>query len=307
MRYFYQLLSVVFFFFNSVSAQEINGEILDSKTGEVLESATITLIRNEYTVFTDSQGVFRLNSVEKKDSIRISHIGYQTKTVELDAITENTNFNASFYLEPKAENLGELVIPRKVQYKSGERIKPVKVNSHSLGFQFGTENCTLIPNPKKKKGKVKAIVLDLIKMPEYNKDIPKWKLDYLATLSIKFYNFNAKENKPAEEVYGKKIIVEPDNKTYKLEVNVDSLDIPFPEDGICIGVEMINTRYNNPKKSFAVIAPAINFADSREFHPIAGWIRYRNEDWKFKTPLSQDEKGKKYNKMIVDAVVKFEE
>lgn len=300
---------VLFFclFLNYANAQIVSGKILDSITNKPLDLASITVVGNDYSSFTDSRGEFAIKVINNNDSLRLSYVGYETKIVHLSEFTENKEYNPIYYLKSKSNKLEEIVISNNVlNYGVDKTIKSPRGKTQTFGFQFGTENCTFVANPYKKKGKVKTIVLDIQKTPEFNKRIPKWRRDYFAAFSVKFYRFDRQNNKPGEELYNKVIIVEPENKTYKLAINVDSLNIPFPENGLCVGVEIINTKYTNPKKVFAVIAPAINFTENRAFHPVMGWIRYRNEDWEFRTPLSQDRKGKKYNMMIVDAAVKFE-
>lgn len=303
-----QFCALFFCLFLSYSnAQVISGSVLDSLTNQPLDLASITIVGNDYSSFTDSKGKFAIKVINNNDSLRISYVGYDTKIVRLSEFTENKEYNPIYYLKSKLNNLEEIVISNKVlDYGTDKTIKSPRGKTQTLGFQFGTENCTFIDNPHKKRGKVKSIVLDLKKTPEFSKDNPKWKRDYLATYSFKLYRFDNHNNKPGEEIYKKAIIIEPVNKTYKLAINVDSLNIPFPANGLCVGVEIINTKYTNPKKVFAIIAPTINFTENRTFQPVMGWIRYKNEDWGFKTPLNYDKKGKKYDMMIVDMVVKIE-
>lgn len=303
-----QFCALFFCLFLSYSnAQVISGIVLDSLTHKPLDMASVTVVGNDYSSFTDSRGEFAIKVINNKDSLRISYIGYETKIVRLSEFMENKEYNPIYYLKSKSNKLEEIVISSKIlRYGVDKTIKSPREKTQILGFQFGAENCTFVANPYKKKGKVKTVVLDIQKIPEFNKENSKWGIDYLATYSIKLYRFDSQKNKPGEEVYGKEIIVQPENKTYKLRINLNSLNIPFPENGFCVGVEIINTKYTNPKKVFAVIAPTFSFTVNREFHPVMGWIRYRNEDWKFKTPLSQDKNGEKYNMMIVDAVVQFE-
>lgn len=59
----------------------------------------------------------------------------------------------------------------------------------------------------------------------------------------------------------------------------------FPRNGICVGVEVINTRYEGKLKSMAVIAPRILFTHTER--KLVTWSRYRNKEWKVDTTKSQ--------------------
>ena len=74
------------------------------------------------------------------------------------------------------------------------------------------------------------------------------------------------------------------NKTYELEIDVSDLNIEFPENGICVGVEIVNTKYKTPLKSMAIMAPRINFTHTD--YKIVSWGRYRNKSWKVNTRKS---------------------
>ncbi|AKC20869.1 hypothetical protein [Flavobacterium psychrophilum] len=214
-----------------------------------------------------------------------------------------------FYLIPTTVQLNEVVVEnKKIKYGWSQSIQSKRENTRFFGFQFGTENCTYIKNSEHKKGKITAVILDLKKITQYNKDNPKWKLDYISDYNIKFYEIDLQNNRPGAEIYNKDIIVNPENKTRNFKINTDSLNIPFPESGVCVGVEMINTRYKNPKEVFATIGPRINFTENRDANPVMAWSRFRyDKEWKFE-PVAriQDRKGRRYNMMIVDLIIKPE-
>jgi hypothetical protein len=295
--------------FNYSKAQTISGIIVDSITKQPLDLVNVTIKNKDIGVYTKPDGKFKLKLTNAEDEMLVSCLGYKTKTIGLLNFINKNEYEPIFYLSPTTEALNEVLVGnKKINYSWAKTIKSKRENTQYFGFQFGAENCTYIENPYRKRGKIKSVILDLKKQPEYNKENPKWKLDYLADYNIKFYRFDSIKNKPGEEIYNKDIIIDPQNKTGNLTIDVDSLHIPFPENGICVGVEMINTRYKNPKKVFATIGPIINFTENREMHPIMAWSRFRYEkEWEFKTASrSEDRKGRKYNMMIVDLVINTE-
>jgi len=66
-----------------------------------------------------------------------------------------------------------------------------------------------------------------------------------------------------------------------LKIDVDSLSIKFPKDGICIGVEIANTEYLKPKMSMAYVAPYINFTQTDM--QILTWKRFKGNTWNVDT------------------------
>ncbi|MEO8515890.1 MAG: carboxypeptidase-like regulatory domain-containing protein [Flavobacterium sp.] len=302
------IYTLIFFFAlsNAIIAQEISGVVLDSVSKKPLELASVTLNKTNQGVYSDAQGKFNINLIKANDYLLISYLGYNSKKLTTADFLKAKKNNTIFYLSPITEELHEVLVQRKkINHGWAKTIKSKRENTQYFGFQFGTENCTYVENPDRKQGKIKAVVLDLRKVAEFNKDNPKWKLDYISAFKIKFYKLDGLTNKPGEELYDKDIIIEPGNKTQNLSIDVDSLNIKFPVEGICIGVEIINTKYTNPKKVFATIGPDINFTENQEMHPRMSWCRFRTEDkYEFiSSSLNEDRKGRKYNMMIVDLIV----
>ena len=304
------VLFFIVFNLNSLRSQNVSGVILDSLTKQTLDLVNITISNSNIGVYTNSDGKFKINLANANHNLIISCVGYTTKKINLSNFPNKNDYETVFYLTSTTAQLNEVVIEnKKIKYGWSKTLSSTRENTQFFGFQFGTENCTYIKNPDRKKGKIVAVILDLKKELEYNKENPKWKLDYLTDYKIKFYEIDLRNNKPGTEIYNKDIIVNPENKTRNFTINIDSLNIPFPENGVCVGVEMINTRYKNPKKVFSLIGPIINFTENQEMHPIMAWSRFRYEkEWKFEAAAkSYNKKGRiKYNMMIVDLVIKPE-
>jgi hypothetical protein len=111
---------------------------------------------------------------------------------------------------------------------------------------------------------------------------------------------------PGKEIYNQNIIVEPENKNHKFKIDIDTLNINFPKDGVCVGIETINTKYEKPKTSFAIIAPSIKFTNTKSKKEVLSWSRYRNQGWVFKTDSSLKTNNMFFKTMVVDLKVKIE-
>jgi hypothetical protein len=286
-------------------SQIISGRIVDSISKKTIDLATISFKNLSYNVLSDTEGNFKIDCNNASSALLISNIGYKTKQVK---ISNKQNYYI-IYLSPQIEELNEVIIVsknKKIEYSWDKILKSKNENSEHVGFQFNTENCVYIKNPYNKKGKIKSISFEVSKLKGYL-DNKKYKIDYLATFNMKFYSYDNQRQKPGKEIYSKNLIIETENKTYNLTIDIDSLQIPFPENGVCIGVEIINTKYKNPKTTFAYIGPIMNFYKNTELSPANSWIRYRNDEKNdFMTPVFQDLKGKKYYTPIIDLIINIE-
>jgi len=286
-------------------AQTLSGRIVDKNTNLPIDAATIFFKESKYTLFSNNKCEFliNLNAQNTTDELLISSIGYEDLVIKLLNYPENKENHAVFQLVPKREQLEEVIIKNeKTEYSWAKTISSKRKPEMGFSFQFGAENVRLIQNPYRKKGKIKKVILSLNKW----KSDKKWKLDYHTAYSIKFYSFDKRTQKPGKEIYDKNIIVEPENKAYDFVIDVDSLSIPFSVDGVCVGVEYVNTKYENPKKVFAVIAPGLNFYEEKSFKPVLSWYRYRGESQEFQTRIFKEGKERYHDVLVMDLVVNTE-
>ena len=264
--------------FNTTShSQVIKGKVIDSLTKNPVELANITFVKRDLGVHSDRGGMFKIKVKDLLDELQISSVGYNKKTISLLTFNESKDYTIEFELSPKTEILGEVIISNKKKnygsVKTFGLIKKLKVRS---GFPFGYEFCNYIKNPTNKKGKIKSIILSLNENTE---------ADFLATYNLKFYEYDSVNKRPGEEIYFENLIVEPQNKTYRLKIDIEPLKIKLPQSGICVGVEIVNTKYDQEISSMAKIAPRINFTHTKM--EILTWTRFRSKKWAVGTHKSQ--------------------
>ena len=300
-------LLYLFFSLNTFS-QQIKGVVFDGETNLPIRYVNVILNKNSYGVYTNNKGEFFLKEIADNDSIYISCIGYATNKIRISDIDSSSN--NSFILRKKIVQLNDVIVEgRKKKYTNKKEINNSKRKNKTnyFGFQFGTEHCVFIKNESKNKGKVQSISLDfkkVINSPDFCKDC---KVDYITDFSIRFYKYNKRKKIPGDEICDNPIIIYSKNKTSILKIKLDTIYIPFLEDGICIGIETINTQYTNPKKVGAFIAPLINFERVRNMAESEAWIRYRYAgNWEFKSFFVRDRIGKYFDKIKIDVKVKFE-
>ncbi len=283
---------LIVLFSTIANGQILNGIVTDFDTNLPMHLANVTFIEKDKGTYTDLTGKFELK-IDNEKQILISSVGYENLIVN---VSEIKDFEQIFIikLKPTTEKLQEVVISaKKKKYTSSKKLGETKRLKIRTRLPFGYEFANLIHNPKKQEGRIEQVILNLNKSKKY---------DYLATYNIKFYEYDSITKEPGKLLHFKNLVINPENKTYELKIDVEELGITFPKSGICIGVEIVNDRYDEPTKSTTVIAPNINFTHTDL--KLLTWSRFRNKNWNPRTRKSQFRKG--FINGLIKLKVKFE-
>ena len=163
----------LFFLFFTLSLQaqfHVNGIIKDSETKKVLPFATITT-ENGFSTIADIDGKFNFLSSSQPETLTVSYIGYEPKTISLFEI--KTFF--TLYLLPKIDALKEVtisnvnpanaIIAKVIQQKANNN--PQK-KLHS--FQFKSYNKLLVTaNPDSIVGKIDTVFVNAVTKEQIKK------------------------------------------------------------------------------------------------------------------------------------------
>lgn len=111
-------LIIIFFFFYIGYSQTVQfkGRILNSETKEPIYGAAI-LYNNNYICFSDVDGSFQFELVKKEkiDSIKIKHLAYKSKLVDLNLFYDG---QITIALDENLTSLDEIVLSSKAQKES---------------------------------------------------------------------------------------------------------------------------------------------------------------------------------------------
>ena len=88
------------------SQSVIRGKVLDAKTQEPLAFCHIFVVQKSTGMITNEQGDFELDRHYLGDSLRVSFLGYETKTVPAEQLSEDP----VIYLQSQSVALDELVV-----------------------------------------------------------------------------------------------------------------------------------------------------------------------------------------------------
>ncbi len=267
----------ILFLSTKIFSQALTGTVFDNTTKKALELVNITFLNKNIGTYTTKEGKYKIMIADTTEVLLISSLGYKTETVLLSSLDLKRNPILDIFLNPKSEELEEVVIQStKLKYTSTKTLGLHKNLKVRTGFPFGYEFSNYIENPYHKEGKLKSVIISINRKKIY---------DYLANYNIKFYEYDPITKRPGKEIYLQNLYVEPENKTYKLKIDVEKYLIDFPVNGICIGVEILNKKYPHLNNQMDKIAPSINFTHTDQ--KVLTWTRYRNKEWKIGTSKSQ--------------------
>lgn len=262
-------------------AQNIEGFIKDKATNESIPFVNITYLNVNVGTMSGTDGYFLLKRIENNDKIQISCLGYETLILDIRNVQNNV------YLESKEEILQEVVLyAEKPKYTKNINLGLEQTLKARTSLPFGYEFSAFIDNTHRKKGVLKQVILNLNKSKKY---------DFLATYNVKFYSYDSINKQPGELIYFENVFIKPENKTYKLKIDVENLNIQLPINGICIGIELVNIE-NYKVNSMSKIAPAINFTHTEKKN--ITWTRFMDKKWTLSTYESKAKKGQYVNANI---------
>lgn len=280
------IFTALFFSFFLSGAQTIKGFVTDSISNQKLALANIVCLKNNTGTNSNLNGEYTLNiKGHLKDSLKISFVGYKPILFPLNSFIEEKEYDVNFQLVPKENKLEAVVVSqKKIKYDKQYKLNEEKKGNIAMFSLIGHETCCLVENPKKELGRIKSVKLYIRK----NKDA-----NFIAKYRIKIYAYNKIENKPGENILNDDIIISPKNKKYQYVIDLEKYKIPFLEDGVCVGIELVDE--NNLSKKGDKIGPGLRFTYGEEKQ--LTWFNYRNRGW-VKNTFHNRENNNKSNLMV---------
>lgn len=219
------LLSLFTFSAILISAQNtISARIIDMETREGVEFAAISIKGKEIGTYTDYNGKFLLNGINKNDTLVIKHISYKKEIISLNAIKDSL-----ITIVQEINSIQEVIIkPRKYKEYS---IGYAKLGSkNSINNSKGVEITSLIRDKKYKDCFIKEItfqVKELKTRPFY----------------IKTHIYYNKNGQPGDEVIFNNTHRIDDVKSI-IKIDISANMISFPLEGFFIGIEWVGVIQN---------------------------------------------------------------
>ncbi len=95
--YIILLLTVLFISLNGFSQHVLKGQVKEFGKNETIPFSTVQLKRNRNQVITDADGVFKLKSIHKTDTLKVSSLGFRDTLIFIDF---NTTTDIIVNLQP---------------------------------------------------------------------------------------------------------------------------------------------------------------------------------------------------------------
>jgi len=275
---------ILLFICKLIYPQLISGIIKDSVSGKKIQFANIVL-KNGKGTYSDKSGKFILKYDEfESDSIKVSSIGFESKYLSISYFNKK---NKKILLKKRVERLDEVILTTQIiEYSDKLRIGEKRNKNIGVTSLIGYETAIFIDNPKNTNGKLKRVYINLKKRKN---------ADLLATFNLKFYKFDSTHNKPGKLLYNKNLFVKPKNKKYRLWIDIEELEIIFPKNGICIGVEFVNTH--GEVHRYTKFGPMFRYTFSKNDNYFT-WSNYHNSGWSEASIKHNKRKKGKSNPMI---------
>ncbi|MFY0604713.1 MAG: carboxypeptidase-like regulatory domain-containing protein [Flavobacteriaceae bacterium] len=276
-------LSFIFFFlcFNLCGQTIFKGHLADKISKEPVVYANISFLNSEKGVSTTEDGRFEMYITNQMltSKVHISCLNYKDTVVVVKDI-----LNKTLFLSPKAMQLNEVVISKKVDRKVVlDRVKKKVMNMHSKGLRMLAK---YFPNDKKYNCCSYITLID-IHFPKRQNQQSKFRFRIFSKDSI--------TGLPKEDLLTKNIPITIDKGDTTISLDLTEYDIEMPKNGFFIAFEKLFIPFNqygkNPKDPSSEIfySPVIGISKSKEFKKIARNFIYVKGKW---ISLSFLEKGR---------------
>jgi hypothetical protein len=252
--------------------------VLNYKDSTAIENAYISINGSNKTI-TDKNGIFKIKSNSKIDSLTISHISFISKTLKKNELS----ISRIIYLTENNEQLDEVVISEKKLIV--ETILPKQTLFSKMGHFKGhraiesSEYVTFIPNKENKSELIKNIVIETHKgyWGDPNKEFMPFK--------VNLYSVNAKNGLPDKKLLPTSILTRKLSAESKyVKVDISDFFIDFPDNGIFVCVETLSKDEYNEYLSISTQSPAFKIINkTKKSESITYSRKFRNgeiiKDW----------------------------
>ena len=234
----------------------VNGVLMNSMNNVVIPSATILNNTTGKFILSDSIGRFSLQ-ISKKDSITISHIGYNSLTIKID-----TNLN-NIYLTAKKILLDEVtVVVRKASISREHFGYDLIKGKNRLDLQKYYRHAVYFQNNQKIKGIIKKINFNIHKKGKcYN------------GVRILIFNVDSLDIKKSIVLLSKPIELPYKKIGYKNKIDVSLDSIQFPLNGVIVSIESFDWQESCQPNNMMQIKSTENITE------VVNLIGFGNNIW----------------------------
>lgn len=289
---------LILLFIHQLSFSQIIGTVKNSKTKEPISFVNIGVENQNIGVSANEKGEFSLPNLNTNDVVIFSAVGYKMLKINAEKIPE------TIFLEQQIIDLGEILVKprRNKNSKSIGKINSKKVDAFFANRGLPQITAKFIPYTESISTTRFIKSIKIITRSEIKNSI----------FNIRLYTPNDK-GEPSEFYYNQNIVGTCEKGKKITEINVENLNIKFPESGLFVGAEWLIVEQNKfvfeyyevdkkEKKKSTEYSPWFGGNIEKENF---GWTYLKNSKWQKQSPWSSNHKNfkGKYNSLAVQIVL----
>ncbi|SHK45967.1 carboxypeptidase-like regulatory domain-containing protein [Maribacter aquivivus] len=218
-------------------AQEVlvEGHVYDDKTKTAVPYANISFLKTLKGTSSDEEGYFYIDVPESylEREVHISALGFKDTIMSARVISEKKKI----YMKEETFELEEVVVSQSLG--DSQVLNPVSSYSIKSGFSSAETPWVLalyFPNIGAAKKYLQKITIHVQQNSKFKRASSKFRL--------RIYDVDKKTKKPNHDLMRKSIVLESSKNEDYVSIDLSSMGIRMPDEGVYIGLEWIFLPYN---------------------------------------------------------------
>lgn len=254
------------------NAQEVllNGHVFDAKNKTAIPYANISILKTLKGTSSDEEGYFYIDLPETylERQVHISALGFKDTIMSAKEISENKKI---FLIEDTFE-LEEVVVSQSL----GDSQVLNAVSSYSIKSGFTSAETPWVlalyfPNIGAAKKYLEKITIHVQQNSKFKRASSKFRL--------RLYNVDKETKKPNHDLVRKSIILESSKNEDFVTIDMSSMGIKMPDEGIYVGLEWLFLPYNWYTNSYLHPIDKKKVIEDR-FAPTFAAVYQKNQNFK---------------------------
>jgi len=221
-----------------LSAQEVlfEAKVLDSKTKDPIPYVNLSFLNTLKGTSTDEDGHFFIDIPEDllENEVHISSLGYKDSIIVAKQIYKSKVFS----MVEESFELEEVVVVSK-DLGDSDVLNPISSYSLTSGFTSSSTPWVLalyFPNIGGQTKSIEKVTVFLKKNPKFTQTSSKFRL--------RVYDINPITKEPNNDLVRKSLVLESNEENDYVSLDLSSLNIEIPKEGLYIGLEWLFVSYN---------------------------------------------------------------
>ncbi|TDT37936.1 carboxypeptidase-like protein [Maribacter spongiicola] len=268
-----RIFLVVFLLMMGLShAQEVlvEGYVYDNKTKMAVPYANISFLKTLKGTSSDEDGYFYIDVPKDylERDVHVSALGFKDTIMPARVIKEKKKI----YMQEETFELEEVVVVQSLG--DSQVLNPVSSYSIKSGFSSAETPWVLalyFPNIGAAKKYLEKITIHVQQNSQFKRESSKFRL--------RLYDVDKETRKPSNDIIRKSIILESSKTEDYVSIDLSSMNIRIPDEGIYVGLEWIFLPYNWYKNTYKHPITNKNVVEDR-FAPTFAAVYQKNQNFK---------------------------